>query len=168
MQRKARRGQNGPVVCFRIILCGKPVPTFPQDILYLRQASVGEDFAAGHEAAVGGGEERGHRRDLDRVNGKTAVITGGGTGIGFASAQRFIEEGAFVYIFGRRQELLDAAAERAVQGVSDKMLIHYRLTELGHSLAQALAPLCNWGSDNMDAVARIFAERDGWAGRQAS
>jgi len=46
---------------------------------------------------------------MDRLSGKTAVVTGGGTGIGFASAQRFIEEGAFVYIFGRRQEKLDTA-----------------------------------------------------------
>lgn len=59
---------------------------------------------------------------MKRLAGKTAVVTGGGSGIGFASAQRFIEEGAFVYIFGRRQDMLDAAAAklgenaRAVQG----------------------------------------------------
>jgi len=59
---------------------------------------------------------------MKRLDGKTAVVTGGGTGIGFASAQRFIEEGAFVYIFGRRQGPLDKAAAalgpnaRAVQG----------------------------------------------------
>jgi NAD(P)-dependent dehydrogenase (short-subunit alcohol dehydrogenase family) len=40
------------------------------------------------------------------------VITGGGTGIGLAAAQRFIDEGAFVYIFGRRQDALDAALAR--------------------------------------------------------
>src|SRR6201996_518230 len=64
---------------------------------------------------------------MTRLKGKTAVITGGATGIGFASAKRFIEEGAFVFIFGRRQEALDAAlAElgpnaRAVKGsVSDE------------------------------------------------
>ncbi|MGH8227331.1 MAG: SDR family NAD(P)-dependent oxidoreductase [Steroidobacteraceae bacterium] len=50
---------------------------------------------------------------MSKLNGKTAVITGGATGIGRAAAKRFIEEGAFVFIFGRRQEALDATlAER--------------------------------------------------------
>jgi len=46
---------------------------------------------------------------MSRLQGKTAVITGGGTGIGLGAARRFIKEGAFVYLFGRRQEQLDAA-----------------------------------------------------------
>ncbi|MBR8235628.1 MULTISPECIES: SDR family NAD(P)-dependent oxidoreductase [unclassified Burkholderia] len=46
---------------------------------------------------------------MNRLNGKTAVITGGATGIGRAAAKRFIEEGAFVFLFGRRQAALDAA-----------------------------------------------------------
>jgi len=49
---------------------------------------------------------------MSRLKGKTAVITGGGTGIGLGAAQRFVDEGAFVYLFGRRQEPLDAAVAR--------------------------------------------------------
>jgi NAD(P)-dependent dehydrogenase (short-subunit alcohol dehydrogenase family) len=61
-------------------------------------------------------------RIMSRLDGKTAVVTGGGSGIGLGAAKRFVEEGAFVYIFGRRQEALDAALAqlgpnaRAVRG----------------------------------------------------
>jgi NAD(P)-dependent dehydrogenase (short-subunit alcohol dehydrogenase family) len=44
-----------------------------------------------------------------RLAGKIAVVTGGTTGIGFASAKRFAAEGARVYITGRRQAELDTA-----------------------------------------------------------
>ncbi|WFU13500.1 helix-turn-helix domain-containing protein [Bradyrhizobium sp. CB3481] len=77
--------------------------------------------------------------------------------------------------------------KRAVRGVSDKVLIQqlkeleadgilrrtdykevpprvdYSLTPLGHSLAQALAPLCTWGTENMAEVARVLAQREAWS-----
>lgn len=73
---------------------------------------------------------------------------------------------------------------RAVRDVSDKMLIQhlkelesdnlvkrtdygeipprvdYSLTPLGRSLAEALVPLCTWGTQNMPEVTRVFARRE--------
>jgi DNA-binding HxlR family transcriptional regulator len=76
------------------------------------------------------------------------------------------------------------ALKRLVQGVSDKVLIQqlkdleadrvlartdykevpprvdYELTPLGRSLAEAIIPLCTWGSENAAEMASIFAKRD--------
>src|SRR5580693_1950156 len=45
-----------------------------------------------------------------KLQGKIALVTGGSSGIGLATAKQFISEGAFVYITGRRQTELDNAA----------------------------------------------------------
>jgi NAD(P)-dependent dehydrogenase (short-subunit alcohol dehydrogenase family) len=46
---------------------------------------------------------------MAKLSGKIAVITGGSSGIGLAAAKKFVEEGAYVFITGRRQSELDKA-----------------------------------------------------------
>src|ERR1700751_3564157 len=46
---------------------------------------------------------------MARLDGKVAVITGGSSGIGLATAKTFVDEGAYVFITGRRQSELDKA-----------------------------------------------------------
>ena len=57
---------------------------------------------------------------MGKLEGKVAVITGGSSGMALESAMRFVEEGAYVFITGRKQEKLDEAVKligRNVTGV---------------------------------------------------
>jgi NAD(P)-dependent dehydrogenase (short-subunit alcohol dehydrogenase family) len=55
---------------------------------------------------------------MTKLEGKIAVITGGNSGIGLATAHRFVAEGAYVFITGRRQSELDAAVRQIGKNVT--------------------------------------------------
>lgn len=73
---------------------------------------------------------------MSKLKGKVAVITGGSSGIGLATAKRFVAEGAYVFITGRRQSELDKAfaeignSVTAVQGDVAKLEDLNRLYEV--------------------------------------
>jgi NAD(P)-dependent dehydrogenase (short-subunit alcohol dehydrogenase family) len=55
---------------------------------------------------------------MKKLDGKIAVITGGNSGIGLATARRFVDEGAYVFITGRRQSEIDAAVKHIDKNVT--------------------------------------------------
>ncbi|MCC8303959.1 SDR family NAD(P)-dependent oxidoreductase [Bacillus sp. ICE1] len=55
---------------------------------------------------------------MGKFEGKIALVTGGTSGIGLAAAQKFVNEGAYVYITGRRQNELDKAVNQIGKNVT--------------------------------------------------
>src|SRR5207302_8485982 len=73
---------------------------------------------------------------MGKLEGKVALVTGGSSGIGLATAKRFVNEGAYVFITGRRQPELDAAVKdigRNITAVSGDVS---KLSDLDHLFDQ--------------------------------
>jgi NAD(P)-dependent dehydrogenase (short-subunit alcohol dehydrogenase family) len=71
-----------------------------------------------------------------KLAGKIALITGGSSGIGLATAKRFVEEGAYVFITGRRKPELDAAVKEIGRNVTGMQGDVSTLADLDRLFAQ--------------------------------
>ncbi len=71
-----------------------------------------------------------------KLEGKIALVTGGSSGIGLATAQQFVKEGAYVYITGRRQSELDKAVQTIGKQVTAVRADASKLDDLDRLFAQ--------------------------------
>lgn len=69
---------------------------------------------------------------MKKLAGKVAVITGATSGMGLATARLFVAEGAYVFITGRRQELLDSAVKEIGNNVTGVIADSGKLADLDH------------------------------------
>lgn len=103
---------------------------------------------------------------MGKLQGKVAAITGGSSGIGLATARRFVAEGAYVYVMGRRRAELDAAVKligsnvTAVQGDVAKLADLDRLFETitaGHGQLDVV--FANAGTGEVGVLGAISSEQ---------
>src|SRR5262245_7252220 len=66
------------------------------------------------------------------LEGKAALVTAGGTGIGFASARRLVADGASVTIAARREEVLVDAAERLRREAPDGVTVQHAVCDVAN------------------------------------
>ncbi len=80
---------------------------------------------------------------MGKLEGKIALITGGNSGIGFATAKEFVREGAFVFITGRREPELAAAVKEIGRNVTGIQGDVSKLADLDRLFAQIKARRAN-------------------------
>src|SRR3954452_24678589 len=73
---------------------------------------------------------------MGKLEGKIALVTGGSTGIGLATAKQFVNEGAYVFITGRREPELAAAAKEIGRNVTSVQGDVSNLADLDRLFAQ--------------------------------
>src|SRR5260221_14705594 len=73
---------------------------------------------------------------MNKLEGKTALITGGSTGIGLATAKQFVDERAYVFITGRREPELAAAVKEIGRNGTSVQGDGSNLADLDRLLAQ--------------------------------
>jgi NAD(P)-dependent dehydrogenase (short-subunit alcohol dehydrogenase family) len=100
-----------------------------------------------------------------KLEGKTALVTGGTSGIGLATAQEFAKQGATVYITGRRQQELDAAVEAIGHGAvgvrADSAVLadlDRVVAEIGKRSGQLDVLFANAGGGDMQPLGAITEE----------
>jgi NAD(P)-dependent dehydrogenase (short-subunit alcohol dehydrogenase family) len=69
---------------------------------------------------------------MGKLDGKTALITGGNSGIGLATAKRFVAEGAYVFVTGRRKAELEAAVKEIGENAAGVTGDVSKLADLDH------------------------------------
>jgi len=86
----------------------------------------------------------------DLLRNKRVLITGGGTGLGKASAERFLELGAEIYICGRREEVLAATAGELAGRTGGR--IHFRRCDVRDAAAVEAMIASIWSEGPLDAL----------------
>jgi NAD(P)-dependent dehydrogenase (short-subunit alcohol dehydrogenase family) len=102
--------------------------------------------------------------ETKKLQGRVAVITGGTTGIGLATAELFVKEGAYVFITGRRQKELDEAVKAigsnvtGVQGDISKLTDLDRLYETVSTKGRIDVVFANAGVAEFATLGKITEE----------
>jgi NAD(P)-dependent dehydrogenase (short-subunit alcohol dehydrogenase family) len=101
---------------------------------------------------------------MSKLQGKVTVVTGGTAGIGFATAKRFVDEGAYVFITGRRQKELDEAVKAiggkiaGVRGDVSKLEDLDRLYETVKAKGKIDVLVANAGTGELGPLATLTEE----------